>query len=200
MYSIFGLWGNYLLSIWNMKGCKKMYKIYRFNNEEATSYLAELNNVNPEVHLMALLAYQTGARLSELFKLRKSDINNTHVLLGKRIYKGTGRYIVLKADTAMLLKDLIAEKKNNDLVFSSSLKDVQKAIAQVNDALSFQNCSFRSFRHTFTKRLFRNIDTSDPCELQMFLEMIGFNKVKIKNFYEDTNVMNFRQFEELERG
>ena len=148
-----------------------------------------------EVYLMALLSYETGARLNELFKLTKEKVSKKHVQLGQLLYKGTGRYILLKDDTNRLLQQFIKNKKSKDRIFNISLNELNNCIAEMRKTTNIDNVTFRSFRQSFICRLYEKFDyellEKNFEERNLFLDLIGFDASKHKKI----DFFNFEQFE-----
>lgn len=173
-----------------------MKSIKIISHVEAQQCLDSIKHCS-EIYLMARISYETGARLNELVKLTKERISKNHIQLGRLLYKGTGRQILLKDDTNQLLQQFIKNKKRADRIFNVSLCELNNCINEMRKATNIEGITFRSFRQSFICRLYEKSDhnllETTFEERELFLDLIGFDASKHKKI----DFVNFEQFKRV---
>jgi integrase len=120
---------------------------------------------DPKIHDIALLSLHTGARASEIFKLKASDVDFDNGLIALRDTKNTEtRYAPMTADVREMLSRRIPANPG-DYVFKDEngemIEEVTKSFERAVDRLGFnegvtdrrKKLVFHSLRHTFASWL-----------------------------------------------
>ncbi len=115
-------------------------------------------------YLAMALAYGAGLRISEIQNLRAGDIDLEKLTLYiKGNSKKEGRYVPFPKKLKKDFQELLAEKKENDFIFTSrqggplSIRSFQLAFKKALKSSGIaQKATFYSLRHSFAAHLLEN--------------------------------------------
>lgn len=146
---------------------------------------------NPKHKMMIALAYGAGLRVSEIVRLKASDIDIKELTLMVKQGKGKkDRLTVLSQSIAEELKKRIADKNLNDYVFDSERggrlteATAQKVFyAALAKSEIKKSASFHSLRHSFATHLLEN-----GVDVRYVQELLGHANIRTTQIY--TKVTN----------
>jgi site-specific recombinase XerD len=149
------------------------------------------STVNAKHRLLLSLAYGAGLRVSEVISLKVCDIDFNEKILSLKQAKGKkNRISVLPEKVADSLKNLIAGKTKNDVVFASerggslTVRTAQKVFERSLKKADIQkNATFHSLRHSFATHLLEN-----GVDIRYVQELLGHQNIRTTQQY--THVTN----------
>jgi len=146
----------------SVKEAELLLKELKRNHQIKDKYV-ELKD--PKLHDIALISLHTGARASEIFNLKRQDIDIENSLITLRDTKNTEtRYAPMTAEVKKILKRRMPDN-SNDLIFTDNdgqkIKEVSDTFSRVVDTLGLnegvtdrrQKVVFHTCRHTFASWL-----------------------------------------------
>lgn len=146
---------------------------------------------NPKHKLLLSFAYGAGLRVSEAISLKVQDLDLNELTIHIKQAKGQkDRISIIPESIADELRNLIADKENNDIVFASerggklSIRTAQKVF---ENALRFsgikKDATFHSLRHSFATHLLEN-----GTDVRYVQELLGHQNIRTTQRY--TQVTN----------
>lgn len=176
------------LRVRNVKKPKTLPNV--LTRDEILNIISQVNNLK---HRLAIsLLYSAGLRISEVLKLRVSDINMQNLTLLANGKGNQQRLSIFSSHLVSDLKMLIGEKSANDYIFESSQKpgfplterSIQKVFSRAleNSCLK-KHASCHSLRHSFATHLMENgVDT------RFIQKLLGHKNITTTTIY--TKVMD----------
>jgi len=159
------------------------------SRQEIKDLLATVKNTK---HLLLLsLAYGAGLRVSEVVSLKTNDINLEELTIHLKEAKGKKDHITLLPEKlSNNLRNLIAERENDDFVFISERggklteRTAQKIFenALKNSGIK-KDATFHSLRHSFATHLLEN-----GTDIRYVQELLGHANIRTTQIY--THVTN----------
>lgn len=139
---------------------------------------------DPELHLLVLLTYECGLRISEVVGLSWHQIHRERrelLVTGK----GSKQRLVPLLDSTIealdhfKLRNLKHIQKNKDLIFKASVRTYQRRLRKkvLSSALN-QPMTAHSFRHSFATHLLRN-----GADLRSIQELLGHSHLSTTEIY-----------------
>lgn len=152
--------------------------------------IIQLTN-NSKYRLMIALGYACGLRVSEVINLKVEDLDIDGLVVHIKGAKGKkDRISVLPDKLQKDLRNIIAVKKNNDIVFASNrggkltTTSLQKMFRKgLTNAEIRKPASFHSLRHSFATHLLEN-----GTDLRYIQELLGHSNIRTTQIY--TQVTN----------
>lgn len=159
------------------------------SRSEITKILESLKNVKHK--LLLSLAYGAGLRVSEIVVLKVQDFDFEELTVHIKQAKGQkDRISVIPASLIDGLKNLIAGKNKNDLVFASerggklTTRTAQKVFENaLRDSGIKKDATFHSLRHSFATHLLEN-----GTDVRFVQELLGHQNIRTTQIY--THVTN----------
>lgn len=174
---------NDLMKLVRPKRVKKLPKV--MSEKEIKSLLSVIKNRKHLTFIM--LAYSAGLRVSEISKLKVSDINSTQMIITINQSKGNKDRIT-PLSTVMLkqLRNYYKEYKPKEWLFESTITDrnltvrsLQKAFVNARDKAKLsKHYTFHSLRHSFATHLLEA-----GTDLRYIQEMLGHTSTKTTEIY-----------------
>jgi integrase/recombinase XerD len=146
---------------------------------------------NAKHKLLLSLAYGAGLRVSEVIALKVQDLDFEELTIHIKLAKGQkDRISIMPESLVDNLKNLIAGKAKNDIVFASersgklTTRTAQKVFENVlkNSGIK-KNASFHSLRHSFATHLLEN-----GTDVRYVQELLGHQNIRTTQKY--TQVTN----------
>jgi site-specific recombinase XerD len=159
------------------------------SRSEITKILESLKNAKHK--LLLSLAYGAGLRVSEIVGLKVQDLDFEELTVHIKQAKGQkDRISVMPASLIDGLKNLIAGKDKNDLVFASerggklTTRTAQKVFENaLHDSGIKKDATFHSLRHSFATHLLEN-----GTDVRFVQELLGHQNIRTTQIY--THVTN----------
>ncbi len=159
------------------------------SRSEVTKILESLKNAKHK--LLLSLAYGAGLRVSEIIVLRGQDLDFEELIVHIKQAKGQkDRISVIPTSLIDGLKNLIAGKDKNDLVFASerggklTTRTAQKVFENaLRDSGIKKDATFHSLRHSFATHLLEN-----GTDVRFVQELLGHQNIRTTQIY--THVTN----------
>jgi len=131
----------------------KKVKLFRENPPKLRTLI---DNCDPQIKPIVILALHTGMRKGEIFPLKWEDIdwNNKVIWLGKT-KSGKTAYIPMDNTVIEELKTIASHKKNPYIFAKGNghYKESRKRFAKALQGSGIKDCSFHTLRHTFASHL-----------------------------------------------
>lgn len=148
---------------------------------------------NAKHKLLLSLAYGAGLRVSEVIALKVQDLDYKELTVHIKRAKGQkDRISVMPESLVDNLKNLVAGKSGNDLVFESerggelTARTAQKVFENaLRDSSVRKNATFHSLRHSFATHLLEN-----GTDVRYVQELLGHSNIRTTQVY--TQVTNPR--------
>ncbi len=150
--------------------------------------------VNQKHKFVIQLLYSTGMRVSEVVKIRMSDIDLDRMVIRVRQGKGRkDRYTLLARSLTGVIESQKKIKGKNDYLFTARngvghwhVMSVQKVVKEaVNKAFLDKNISAHSLRHSFATHLLEN-----GTDIRYIQELLGHRNLETTRIYTQV-VRNF---------
>jgi len=146
---------------------------------------------NAKHKLLLSLAYGAGLRVSEVIALKVQDLDFEELMVHIKQAKGQkDRVSVMPNSLIDSLKNLIAGKNKNDLVFASerggklTTRTAQKVFENaLHDSRIKKDATFHSLRHSFATHLLEN-----GIDVRFVQELLGHQNIRTTQIY--THVTN----------
>lgn len=146
---------------------------------------------NQKHKIILAISYGSGLRVSEVINLRVQDIDlDTLTIHIKQTKGGKDRLTIFPEKIKNNLIKFIAEKNNNDFIFSSerggklTTRTAQKIFAQaLKNARINKPATFHSLRHSFATHLLEN-----GVDVRYVQELLGHQNIRTTQIY--TKVTN----------
>jgi site-specific recombinase XerD len=146
---------------------------------------------NAKHKLLLSLAYGAGLRVSEVVSLKVQDLDFEELTVHIKQAKGQkDRISVIPESLVYDLKNLVAGKSGNDLVFASerggklTTRTAQKVFEKsLRDSGVKKNATFHSLRHSFATHLLEN-----GTDVRFVQELLGHQNIRTTQIY--THVTN----------
>ncbi len=159
------------------------------SRSEITKIFESLKNAKHK--LLLSLAYGAGLRVSEIVVLKVQDLDFEELTVHIKQAKGQkDRISVMPASLIDGLKNLIAGKNKNDLVFASerggklTTRTAQKVFENaLRDSGIKKDATFHSLRHSFATHLLEN-----GTDVRFVQELLGHQNIRTTQIY--THVTN----------
>ncbi|NMC99019.1 MAG: tyrosine-type recombinase/integrase [Bacteroidales bacterium] len=158
-----------------------------------------VDTINNKKHkLMIYLSYAGGLRVSETIALRVKDIDLENLTIHIKNAKGKkDRLTVFSDKIKKMLRDLIALKDKNELVFESerggklSERSLQKIFTDALEKSGIKkDATFHSLRHSFATHLLEN-----GTDIRFIQELLGHRNIRTTQIYtkvSNPNINNIR--------
>lgn len=185
-----------------LKGQRKFYFIDRprrdkvlpdvLNIQEITGMLKVTQNIKHKLILM--FGYGSGLRLSEISKIRLSDMDRERMQL--RVKNGKGRkdrYTKLAAKILPVLDEYIAKERPEDLLFRGATggiysdRSIQQVVKRAAEKAGIKKTvTPKTLRHTFATHMLEN-----GVDLRYIQEMLGHASSKTTEIYTHITTKGF---------
>ncbi|KKQ52120.1 hypothetical protein A2865_01820 [Candidatus Woesebacteria bacterium RIFCSPHIGHO2_01_FULL_39_17] len=151
-----------------------------------------INSIKNNKHkLLISLSYGAGLRVSEVINLKVKDVDLEELIIHLKSAKGNkDRITVMPSTLVNDLKNLLAGKKKNDLVFESerggklNVRTAQKVFSNaLKKAVITKPATFHSLRHSFATHLLEN-----GVDVRYVQELLGHANIRTTQVY--TKVTN----------
>lgn len=150
---------------------------------------------NSKYRLMIALGYACGLRVSEVINLKVADLDINELIVHIKGSKGKkDRISVLPEKLQEDLRNIVAGKKNNDIVFISNrgskltTTSLQKMFRKslINAKIS-KPASFHSLRHSFATHLLEN-----GTDVRYIQELLGHSNIRTTQIYTQVTNPNLK--------
>ena len=187
-----------------LKGQRKFYFVDRpkrdktlpevLNTEEISAMIK--NQTNCKHKLIIMFGYSAGLRLSEIVKLKFSDIDRSRMKIFVAKAKGRkDRYTILSSKVLPLLDAYKEEYKPGELIFTGvsgklySVRSVQQVVKGAAQAAGIsKNVTPKMLRHTFATHCLEN-----GVDLRYIQSMMGHSSSKTTEIYTHITTKGFEK-------
>lgn len=154
------------------------------DKSEVIEFLGQVKKDSMRNYLMLLTLWRTGIRVSELVRLKKSDLKEDQILI--RMGKGKkDRLVPKEKELGDILSIYMDTKKHDDLIFPISIRQVRNIIYkystyEIRDDERVYKFHPHTFRHSFAVHCLKT-----GMNIRSLQKMLGHSDMSTTSVYLD---------------